>query len=290
MILNNENASIFFKYIAERHLIYKKRFLLNQSKPWTNDVILQRFRFTNVFRELDTGTQYVINNILPFCKDLKQVIFNLFVYRLYNKIETFDAVGLQDVNKFNAEFFESKLRGLKSAGVPVFTGAFIVSGYSWVNPNADKISNSVKLIKWFCDIIESIANKISSAKNSEVTYDSILSIKGVGKFLSYQISVDLGYWDNSLFNESSFVVAGPGCVRGLDFIFSSRSGSYEDCIKYLCDIQLDWFVKLGINVDDLFSDRFERKLNLMSMENCLCEISKYLKVYYKIGRPRNLLK
>ena len=40
-------------------------------------------------------------------------------------------------------------------------------------------------------------------------------------------------------------------------------------------------------MNELFKDRKQKYLNLMAMENCLCEISKNLKEYYKVGRARN---
>ena len=38
----------------------------------------------------------------------------------------------------------------------------------------------------------------------------------------------------------------------------------------------------------MFSDlpEGERTINVMSLENCFCEISKYLKAHYGTGRPR----
>ena len=50
------------------------------------------------------------------------------------------------------------------------------------------------------------------------------------------------------------------------------------------DIEIKGFAKTfgaldGYDVEKLFKDREKPYLNLMAMENCLCEISKYLKVY-----------
>ncbi|MCH8905861.1 MAG: hypothetical protein IH840_02140 [Candidatus Heimdallarchaeota archaeon] len=58
-------------------------------------------------------------------------------------------------------------------------------------------------------------------------------------------------------------------------------------IKFTCDIQFEWFDRIGVDVNKLFADQKVKHLNLMAMENCFCEISKYLKVFYFEGRPRN---
>eukprot|EP01084_Bolivina_argentea_P309951 536191_1 len=53
-VMNVENMRIFWRYIIERHNIYKKR-INNQTTPWTNDKILLKWKFTNVFRDIDPG-------------------------------------------------------------------------------------------------------------------------------------------------------------------------------------------------------------------------------------------
>merc|ERR1712226_1122107 len=63
-------------------------------------------------------------------------------------------------------------------------------------------------------------------------------------------------------------------------------------MQYLVDDQEEQFKKIGVVPGHLFSDvkktRFKRnRLNLMAIENCLCEIYKYLKAVDGTGRPRN---
>ena len=280
---------LFVQYIAERHTIYKKRFLRKEPFPWTDDPILRKFKFTNVFRFLDPGTKYVIEKIIPNCRSLTQTIFNLIIYRLYNKIETFEKLGIQTIEDFNRETFDSSLRELKASGVPVFTNAFTVAGYNWINASDDKIGNTSSLIAFFHKDIADITQAISSkaTNRSENTYKVLLSLNGLGKFLAYQIAVDIGYWNLALFDEGSFVVAGPGCRRGIDRVYSSRNGlSYEECIRLTADNQDQFFQRRNIDLDSLFDDQKVPRLNLMAMENCFCEISKYLRAYYDEGRPR----
>ncbi|MEK6886440.1 MAG: nucleotide kinase domain-containing protein [Nanoarchaeota archaeon] len=282
MKLNKENLKLFWKYVTERHNIYKKK-KAGQVWPWTNDKILQTYKFTNVFRDLDSGTKYVIEKIILKSKTPENVIFNTIIYRIYNKINTSEKVGIQDAIKFDATEFEDRLRSIKDK---VFTNAFIVSGYSFIE-GKDKIAKTCKIINDVHSQIKEITESIL-LKNSENTFKTLKSIIGIGNFLAYQIAVDLGYWDREVFDESKFVVAGPGCKSGIDWLFESREGvSYEECIAYLCDIQKKGFEDIKVNINELFSDRKEKRLNLMAMENCLCEISKYLKALNGEGRPRN---
>jgi hypothetical protein len=138
-------------------------------------------------------------------------------------------------------------------------------------------------------MIPGIILRIQKEGSSKNTYESIRSLPWLGEFLAYQIAVDLGYARLDLYNESAHVVAGPGCKRGLDRLFIDRwELSYEQAIAWLVENQEKWFDSVWANPDILFSDRKIPRLNLMAIENCLCEISKYLKVKYGEGRPRNI--
>ena len=289
IVINEKNMRIFFQYINTRHTMYKKRFLEHAPPPWTADPILQRYKFTNVFRDLDPGTQYVKQKIIPNVHSPEEIIFNIFIYRMYNRRQTYDRIGLQYVDTFNKTTLESILRKIKDSGEPVFTNAFTVCGYHFINPKADKISNTCTIIEHIHANIEEITNRILEHKDSQYTYECLLEQQGIGTFLAYQLALDLGYWDHNIFNESAFVVAGPGCKKGVDRLFLAKAHlHYEDLIVYLCALQNDWFHNLNIDPEKLFSDREEKQLNVMAMENCLCEISKYLRVYYGTGRPKNL--
>jgi hypothetical protein len=50
-----ENIERFFYWINERHRIYEAK-AAGQPWPWTADWILQKYKFTNAFRELDKTT------------------------------------------------------------------------------------------------------------------------------------------------------------------------------------------------------------------------------------------
>ncbi len=50
-----------FAFVHERHQIYLRR-QAGQPKPWTANPILQQYRFTNVYRELDRVTIWIREN------------------------------------------------------------------------------------------------------------------------------------------------------------------------------------------------------------------------------------
>ncbi len=287
-ILDQRQCKLFFSYISERHMIYKRRFVQHRPPPWTSDPVLSKYKFTNVFRDLDPGTRFVKNDILGKLERPEDIIFNIIIYRVYNKIETFKAVGLQRFDHFDKGPFESRLRTLKASGMPVFTNAFVVPSYRWIDPAKDKIANTSTFIENLSGTIKDVISRIMGERDSEYTFKQLLNIEGIGPFLAYQIAVDIGYWNKEVFDESVFVVAGPGCKRGIDFLFGNRGGlSYGQCIEYVRDRQGGFFKQIGIDENLLFDDRKERHLNLMALENCFCEFSKYVRASTSTGRPRN---
>merc|ERR1719483_1230369 len=66
-----------------------------------------------------------------------------------------------------------------------------------------------------------------------------------------------------------------------------KSKMYEYLISWLVEHQEEYFKKNKVDPDELFDDRKLPRLNIMAMENCLCEISKYIKVKKGQGKCRN---
>ena len=123
--------------------------------------------------------------------------------------------------------------------------------------------------------------------------------------------MDLSYIKEFPFSENEFVVAGPGCKKGIDYIFTNKDGmTYEECLFWLrdminydpnslfrCDELREWEEENGYesreyNRFKLFNDLPEddRIMNVMSIENCMCELSKYMRAVDGTGRPRNKYK
>ena len=64
--------------------------------------------------------------------------------------------------------------------------------------------------------------------------------------------------------------------------------------NYINDELHDWAEEHGLKQREydpykLFSDLpiYDRCINVMSLENCMCELSKYIKAVKGTGRPRN---
>lgn len=303
-VLHKQNYKLFWTYIAERHKVWTNK-TRGDPKPWTENEILQKFKFTNVFRPLDPGTVFVTKDVKEFAKDnFGDYVFNIVLYRIYNKIPTVRYAGFFPLLKFDPAALKRNLEHLRDEKKQViFTNAFMVSSFSsYRDPKypKDKVSRSVLALTEISEMLKAndskILRKLQSEQDSDLVIKTLKTFPGVGDFLSYQIAVDIGYHYPKVFDENTCVVAGPGCKRGLGRLFKDPKGlSLVEQMQWLVDQQEDGFKSIGIDVDELFSNvvpedvflKSRVRLNLMAVENCLCEISKYLKAKYSEGRPRN---
>ena len=82
----------YWRFAAERQEIFFRR-AKEQSPPWTNDNILNQFKFTNAYRATDRVSQYLIKNVIYFGNQSpKEVFFRILLFKLFNKIETWKSI------------------------------------------------------------------------------------------------------------------------------------------------------------------------------------------------------
>jgi hypothetical protein len=265
-----------------------------EEPPWTDDDILQAHRFTNVYRELDPGTQYVIQEILEADVSSEDKLLNVMIYRLIGRLETHEYLGLQSVNSFDPEEFEARLKHRRDeCGMAVFTGAYMVSGYDQMG-STDKVENVAAL---FEEITSDpmIFEEVLSAESIQEAYEAIRSQPGFGNFLSYQVVVDLlypveYYGGESLlpFSPNDWSAPGPGAQKGIKVLTSDFDGFNQiDVMRWLQRNQVDEFTRLGLDFAFLRTKWDERlELSLANIQNCLCEFYKYHKILHSNGRAR----
>lgn len=309
-IIHKGNFRRFARYIEERYCIHILKDSEVVKPPYTKDPILQNYRFTNVRREHDTQTKALIklvstNQTLSF----EDKVVNTFLFRAWNNYETFKFFGLPKCAdrlyhsgaKAHAQF---KLHNYRydnpeeSSKRKWYSAAYIQGGCkaSWRapllgdnTPEPDMPLRVFHIGPWLKE--QNIVNRLLAAQDQQEAFEVIKSVRGFSDFLAYQVFVDLTYIPEFPFSENEFTVAGPGCKAGLDFIFTDYDNlSHEEAIFWLRDNFSRLCKKYDIvwKPKNLFVDvpLHDRSLNVMVIENCLCEISKYLKVYYDIGRPR----
>ncbi|MBI2670642.1 hypothetical protein HYX18_01520 [Candidatus Woesearchaeota archaeon] len=292
-----EKLDLFWWFVNERQSIWNKRFIEKLPYPWTSDKVLKEEHFTNVYRELDPGTLYVVKSILELNKPKPDKIFNNMIYRLIGREETFDFIGFQDLVSFNPKIFQSKLKDFRSSGKNVFTGAYLVSGYSNMG-SKDKIENITKLFIKIHNNFDLFYNNIENSKTSEQVYTVIKSQDGFGNFLAYQVLVDLLYplkcYQNKPllpYSHNDWAIAGPGARKGIKLIIDGAVKISDlDVMKWLRSNQKNEFKRLDLKFPYLIKNKEKMEISLANIQNCLCEFYKYVKIKEGFGRGRRKFK
>lgn len=303
--INKQNLLHLYNFIKRRYAIHLRKDVKGRPAPWTSDPVLQQFRFTNIRREHDRETKWLIQHIsLNPDVTYEDKLLNSILFRLYNKHETAELIGMpikfSEYSDWNPEEYRSLFEDARDADPHrvFFTGAFNTGGLKralkWYLPE-DTPDNSMEMrVMYFMKslIRSSMVYDIKAANTQEGVFNTLNSCMGIGGFLGYQMFVDMTYIPEFPFSENEFTVAGPGCQMGLDCLFDDKDGmSYEECIFWVRDnLERLFHEVLGKEWDSqkVFWDLPEgdRCFNVMSLENCFCELSKYIRAKTGTGRPR----
>jgi len=121
----NEVMDTLWYWMRERHSIHERR--LAGQKHWTEDTILQDYKFTNLFRVFDRNTQFILNEVIPDGpSDLTETSFRIILFRTFNRIETWrrlrDHFGQLKWTTFEIEEYYSVL----AAESPIYGPAYFI--------------------------------------------------------------------------------------------------------------------------------------------------------------------
>lgn len=269
----------YWKFAFERQEVFFKR--INKSDfPWTDDSVLNQFKFTNVYRATDRVSQYLIKNIIYTGEQTPvEVLFRILLFKIFNKIETWEIlekqVGPISYKDFDYDLFDTILSDAKSRGISIYSGAYIMASAGSAYGYSLKHQNHLKLIE---EIINSgLAQRIDKLKNLESLYNHLLAYPSIGPFLAYQYAIDINYSNIVNFSEMDFVKAGPGARDGIRKCFSDPGAySEEDIIKMMTEQQREEFERLNLPFKTLWG----RELQLIDCQNLFCEVDKYLRVVH----------
>jgi len=267
----------YWWFAAERQSIYERR-LTDPRGPWTQDRILREWRFTNAFRASDRVSQYLISNV-QYAGHRSQapdeVFFRTMLFKLFNKIETWELIEREigpvswqsiDLSKVDQVLHDALARGDR-----IYSAAYIMPAPKLSRDR--KHSNHLALLEMMMQ--DGLPARINKAGSLRSVYDLIKPFPGLGSFLAFQYAIDLNYSTLLEFDESEFVVAGPGALDGIAKCFVDIGArSAADIIHEMVDRQDREFARLGL----IFKGLFGRKLQPIDCQNLFCEISKYARI------------
>lgn len=285
------NLDAFYKFMFERHSIWHKRFKLKQLPPWTKDPILRDLKFTNIYRELDRGTIYykeVVESLTLFRELSIELLWLTVMYRLLNKVETFEKVGFREFSEwpYDKKEFRVCLQKLHNDG-PVFTSAHLTLPVRFAGQ--DKIDRYIEVLDIVHDKLPFVLRQIECMNTLEAVFHILQIIPCVGSFISYEICCDLILVKAIPFTENDWSNCGPGAKGGIKLIYplAAKRGEYLESMKKLANEQGKHFDRLGLDFPYLYKGV---PLTLRSIEHSLCEFRKYMSVKAGVGKHRQIFK
>lgn len=271
----------YWKFAAERQRIFFRR-LEGVSGEYTADPVLKLFKFTNAYRASDRVSQYLLRNVIyrnDLPSDARNVFFRTILFKLFNKIETWQhleaAIGRITWEHFNFSRYDKLLTSRMAAGDTIYSAAYIMPSGGSAFGHKRKHRNHLRMIEHL--FVERYPERLSDCKTMTEAFALLRTVPFMGPFLAYQYVTDFNYSELTDFGEDEFVVAGPGALDGISKCFiGANAVRSSDVIRYMFDHQEEHFKKLDIE----FPTLWDRRLQLVDCQNLFCEISKYARVAF----------
>lgn len=266
--MNQNYLSELFQWVTDRESIRKLK-EAGRPRPWSTDPIMNQYRFCNVFREYDTVTKWIMDEWLSPVGD-KDLAFNAAVGRMVNWPDTLKELG-NVRGHWYPQLFIDTLRTRKEREQKVWTGAYMVTGgYSAGGESKEVIIARVLSVLW--NQLSLIDNNLREGDSLE-TMAAKLTVPGIGTFLSAQIVADLKNTPaySGAVDWYTWCAPGPGSTMGLNFLHDRDRRA---------NLSGGQFMKEVNQVRVLIREETDLDLCAQNTQNCLCELSKYVRAKY----------
>jgi 5-hmdU DNA kinase-like protein len=267
---------LYWSFASKRQAAFENR-IAGESLPWSQDRILQTYKFCNVYRAADRVSQYMIASVACSSEvdSSADRFFQIVAFRTFSNIATWEALksilGRSPlISDLSSGRFEQALDVIKERNGGLYTGAFILCANKAYGFDL-KHQNHVALFKDMF-VRNALDKKIGSSRSLKELVELLQSYPLIGPFMAYQIAIDLNYSSLLSFGENDYTQAGPGALRGLKKAFTTL-GDYSpsDAILWMTEHQDIEFRRLGLPFNGLFG----RKLHAIDCQGLFCELDKY---------------
>tara|TARA_R110000772_G_scaffold128508_1_gene236192 strand:- start:230 stop:1162 length:933 start_codon:yes stop_codon:yes gene_type:complete len=284
-----EELDRFCYWQTERESIRVKKEEYKLPAPWTDDPILQEFKFCQVFREDDRTTRWFRNHIRDPLKNDPAVIMATIIFRWFNFIPTGRTLLENDLL---VNWDGDKAIELIKEQSQWITGSYIIK-----TPNGmDKVTGVVDCINNIWEEKTWLTKKLEFDKSQEESclknaWLMLREYPYMGPFMAYEVITDLRH--TYILDEASDIMtwanAGPGAMRGLNRLtgrpleFSKRSHDWNTEMQELYQLVVR---RLPAHM----AMRNDRVYELRDIEGGLCEFDKYSRILKGEGRTRSIYK
>ena len=260
----------YLSFVAGRHDIWVQR---RKGTDWTTpDPLLRTRKFTNVFRVLDYGTQFVIRELLDngTAERNPTALMRCFLYRYTNRPEPWvwykEKTGRYPTWKDMEDGTLLKLwREYDAAG-----GVFFSSAYTMFSGGENP---GVRRFEWAIGLAGQVPTngRFYTTSDTQERVDILRQLPRTGFFMAQQVATDFGYIDNR-YDENDWVAPGPGSLRGAAHL--APGADFHTVVDLCQDVLTVLEPQVHIELPEGKGIRYP---SLMDVQNTLCEFDKYVR-------------
>lgn len=275
LTVDKNRLDLLAYWITERDTIRVAK-ELGEPQPWSDDPLMNEWRWCNVNRCDDRETRWIFKNIIrddPLCW------FNLVIARFINWSPTLAEIGY--ITEWDPDRFCDIIADRMAAMEKVYTGAYMIRA----GTGADALKTKQR---YLCD---RVFTPLWERRDDCVGLSTCLGWQtffagtfGMGDFMMNQVITDMKYSHHiprDLAQDwTTFCLCGPGTLRGLNRVYGrdkDASWKHEEH-AHLLNVRSELLLE-GIDWP-CFQD-------LNNLANCLCEFDKYMRLKNKEGEPRS---
>jgi hypothetical protein len=292
------NIEPLLYWVKEREAIRLRKNEADWQAGWTSDSILATYRFCNVRRRDDKVSVWLRANVLrENYLSYDPALFMMFSAwcRWINWPPTIIKVmgegfyPAKEINWTKLGQFLNKIEG------KTYTGAYMVLAPKKAMRLTKGVFISKKVVyeglKPITDFLGARTNRTGIIRcptpTRKVIWELLHDRLFWGEFMSGQI-VDDWSWTPLLAGAADHYIwapQGPGSVRGYNRLLGNQPLTKKPDRDTWCGQLIEWRQAIISNLGPQYED-----LTLMDVQNCLCEVDKYLRVKAGEGRPRSKYK
>jgi 5-hmdU DNA kinase-like protein len=267
-----------FYWINEREAIRRRKENDQWDPPWTEDPIMANNRWCNVRREHDKVTRWIHNNFMPSGLGDDNLPIAMCIARMVNWPDTLQELGypMQGWTPEYRQHFLETFAKRREKGLKSWTGAYMVTGgYSEGGETKEAIIARV------LDGAAYTCRRFIGSRPSMLSFAAgTLTTPGMGSFLVAQVIADLKHTEHlaEASDWYSWCAPGPGSQMGLNFIHERPRVMTIPCPNFIAEVNV---------IRELILKKVGLQLCAQNTQNCLCELSKYIRAKYHDERLKN---
>ena len=267
----------FHYWIQEREAVRLKK-EAGQPPPWTDDPILQSYRFTNVRRMDDKVSRWLLDHWYRPFRDHPHLLVAAALARFFNQPRTLAEIT-DLVFAPRVEWTKIKRRVVRlrdGGGGPIFNAAYMVRGNDGPDKITSVVDHNVRPLTRDPPAVDSAS--------LERTWTALAARYGFGSFMAGQVVADLrwavtGEWAD----RDRWAPLGPGSRRGLNRLLGRPPETPVTQPQFEQEL-----VTVMHGCLDVLPPTLTVRLEAMDYQNCLCEYDKACRAWFDEGRPKQL--